>query len=85
MKRELRITINVLVSASFEYLCYGSTAISYIKPAVGQRLVFAGMPIVKMWWTTIPPPPPDARACLAVNPLDMPRTPYWACEGKRSQ
>ena len=23
--------------------------------------------------------------CLVVNPLDMPRTPYWANVGKRSQ
>ena len=24
-------------------------------------------------------------ACLGVNPLDMPRNPYWASEGKHSQ
>ena len=27
----------------------------------------------------------DAWACLRVNPLDMPGTPYWASEGKHSQ
>ena len=27
----------------------------------------------------------DIWACLGVNPLDMPRTPYWASEGKHSQ
>ena len=24
----------------------------------------------------------DVRACMGLNPLDMPRTPYWASEGK---
>ena len=27
----------------------------------------------------------DVLACLGVNPLDMPRTLYWASKGKRSQ
>ena len=31
------------------------------------------------------PEPLGVWACLAVNPLDMPRTPYWVSEKKHSQ
>ena len=34
---------------------------------------------------TAKPKSPAVWACLEVDPLDMPRTPYWAREGKRSQ
>ena len=34
---------------------------------------------------TARPNSPAVSACLGVDPLDMPRTPYRASEGKRSQ
>ena len=34
---------------------------------------------------TVKPKSPAVWACLGVDPLDMPRTPYRASEGKRSQ
>ena len=34
---------------------------------------------------TAKPKSPAVWACLGVDPLDMPRTPYRAREGKRSQ
>ena len=35
--------------------------------------------------STTKPKSPAVWACLGVDPLDMPRTPYRASEGKRSQ
>ena len=34
---------------------------------------------------TAKPKSPAVWVCRGVDPLDLPRTPYWASEGKRSQ